>query len=415
MVGISKIIYRSADLARVNNINKQYNFAHSFSRFASALLNLGKKYIPFVDNVIDISYETLCQAGDIAIRGLIIANDAIIISSDAITKTGKIVGRGLVKGGAKIIDGVKDYGNKIIDQPLAVLVDAGILTLSVFFPITCLVTAGSLAGLNVAFNFKEFTNKAGTFWKDNFTNESWENIAENTIATAVALFASGIAYGKIGGGIKEATALSKQLMYVVRNEAKVAAAFSGISKQSQKFLTPITTIFKSNVKVLQAATETGVSPFIAATEFIKDNPEILKSTKSISKTIQNVAKTRKGLGQAKITKPFKEKKILTYLKKLLSKAKRTKGIDHQVETVIEDGNKIIFRKDSHPLGGKYKGQGNIKYYNIEIHKLKGYMPTGEPIYERFYNLHLIPTKNSLIEKLGKYVGKFQSLNKVKKT
>ena len=43
------------------------------------------------------------------------------------------------------------------------------------------------------------------------------------------------------------------------------------------------------------------------------------------------------------------------------------------------------------------------------------MPTGEPIYERFYNLHLIPTKNSLIEKLGKYVGKFQSLNKVKKT
>ena len=74
------------------------------------------------------------------------------------------------------------------------------------------MAAGSLAGLNVAFNFKEFTNKAGTFWKDNFTNESWENIAENTIATAVALFASGIAYGKIGGGIKEATALSKQLV-----------------------------------------------------------------------------------------------------------------------------------------------------------------------------------------------------------
>ena len=99
-----------------------------------------------------------------------------------------------------------------------------------------MVTAISLSGLNVAFNFKEFTNKAGTFWEESFTNESWENIAENSIATAVALFASGIAYGKIGGGIKEATALSKQLMYVVRNEAKVVAAFSGISKTSQKFL-----------------------------------------------------------------------------------------------------------------------------------------------------------------------------------
>jgi len=325
MVGISKIIYRSADLARVNNVNKQYGYAHLFSQFASALLKLGLLNMYLVDNVIDISYETLCQAGDIAIRGLIIANDAIIISSDAITKTGKIVGRGLVKGGAKIIDGVKDYGNKIIDQPLAVLVDAGILTLSVFFPITCLVTAGSLAGLNVAFNFKEFTNKAGTFWKDNFTNESWENIAENSIATAVALFASGIAYGKIGGGIKEATALSKQLMYVIRNEAKVAAAFSGISKQSQKFLTPITTIFRSNAKVLQAASETGVSPFIAATEFIKDNPEILRGTKSVSKTIQKVAKTRNGLEQTKTLGKGNSGKIKTFIRKF--KKKRNKKLE----------------------------------------------------------------------------------------
>jgi len=188
-----------------------------------------------------------------------------------------------------------------------------------------LVTAGSLAGLNVAFNFKEFTNKAGTFWKDNFTNESWENIAENSIATAVALFASGIAYGKIGGGIKEATALSKQLMYVIRNEAKVAAAFSGISKQSQKFLTPITTIFRSNAKVLQAASETGVSPFIAATEFIKDNPEILRGTKSVSKTIQKVAKTRNGLEQTKTLGKGNSGKIKTFIRKF--KKKRNKKLE----------------------------------------------------------------------------------------
>lgn len=41
-----------------------------------------------------------------------------------------------------------------------------------------------------------------------------------------------------------------------------------------------------------------------------------------------------------------------------------------METILDDGTKVIFRKDfgdnAYGLPGQFKGQGNIDHYNIEL-------------------------------------------------
>jgi RHS repeat-associated protein len=73
------------------------------------------------------------------------------------------------------------------------------------------------------------------------------------------------------------------------------------------------------------------------------------------------------------------------LQKILSQAKPTGGHPQQLMTTLEDGTRVLFRKDfgdrAHAVGGPFQGAGKINHYNIEIQSASG--KTRE-------NLHLVP-------------------------
>ncbi|UPT86955.1 hypothetical protein HAP41_0000043200 [Bradyrhizobium barranii subsp. apii] len=52
---------------------------------------------------------------------------------------------------------------------------------------------------------------------------------------------------------------------------------------------------------------------------------------------------------------------------------------------LDDGTRVLFRKDfgesAHPLGGPFKGMGNIDHYNIEIQSAAG---------KQLENIHIVP-------------------------
>jgi filamentous hemagglutinin len=79
------------------------------------------------------------------------------------------------------------------------------------------------------------------------------------------------------------------------------------------------------------------------------------------------------------------------LKSALDRAVPTTGHPNQLMTVLEDGTKVIFRKDfganAHAVGGPYQGQGNIDHYNIEIQVPK---TKGVRIIE---DVHIVPDGN----------------------
>jgi hypothetical protein len=76
------------------------------------------------------------------------------------------------------------------------------------------------------------------------------------------------------------------------------------------------------------------------------------------------------------------------LKSLLDEAKPTPGVSHQLETVLDDGTKIIFRRDvgehAHPIGRNYPDP--VDHYNIEVHTPDPSRP-GRIIREQ--NVHII--------------------------
>lgn len=53
----------------------------------------------------------------------------------------------------------------------------------------------------------------------------------------------------------------------------------------------------------------------------------------------------------------------------MSESKPTPGTSHQLETTLEDGTKVIFRRDigehAHPIGKNYPEP--VDHYNVEVH------------------------------------------------
>ena len=95
------------------------------------------------------------------------------------------------------------------------------------------------------------------------------------------------------------------------------------------------------------------------------------------------------------------------LNDLLKKSTPTKGEPHQSEIVLDDGTKVIFRRDmgekAHPLDTlhhDFAGKGNIDHYNIEVHVPKQgkkaeakQKATGNVRRTPKEDLHIIPNKD----------------------
>lgn len=100
------------------------------------------------------------------------------------------------------------------------------------------------------------------------------------------------------------------------------------------------------------------------------------------------------LGAEKIAQTFAEKATSeegkNIVAKLVATGKRT--TEKQIESVLEDGSKVVFRRDigthAHGLPGKYRGQGKIDHYNIEIQ-----VPNLRGKFEVKENIHLILDEN----------------------
>ena len=80
------------------------------------------------------------------------------------------------------------------------------------------------------------------------------------------------------------------------------------------------------------------------------------------------------------------------LRTALDKATPIPGTTNQFMAVLDDGTRVIFRKDfggqAHPFqSGPFKGQGAIDHYNIEIHVPKNSPRGGMKTIE---NVHIVP-------------------------
>jgi len=77
------------------------------------------------------------------------------------------------------------------------------------------------------------------------------------------------------------------------------------------------------------------------------------------------------------------------LQRALANAKPTSGHPTQLIAELEDGSRVMFRKDfgaqAHPVGGPFKGAGPIDHYNIEIQVMK---PNGTV--KTIENIHAVP-------------------------
>ncbi|GHU04745.1 hypothetical protein AGMMS49960_20810 [Betaproteobacteria bacterium] len=79
------------------------------------------------------------------------------------------------------------------------------------------------------------------------------------------------------------------------------------------------------------------------------------------------------------------------LRTALEKATPTPGNPNQLMVVLDDGTRVIFRRDfgaeAHRLGGPFQGAGKIDHYNIEIQVPKPGSRGGVNIIE---NVHVVP-------------------------
>ena len=84
------------------------------------------------------------------------------------------------------------------------------------------------------------------------------------------------------------------------------------------------------------------------------------------------------------------------LQKALSKAKPTKGHPNQLMHELDDGTRVLFRKDfgeqAHSLGGPFKGKGKIDHYNVQIQNAKG---------KTIENLHIVSDGKGGFIRFGK--------------
>lgn len=98
------------------------------------------------------------------------------------------------------------------------------------------------------------------------------------------------------------------------------------------------------------------------------------------------------LDRFKFWKPKKQDPLL----EVLSKAKPTEGHPNQVMNQLDDGTKILFRKDfdnqAHSLGGAFQGKGKIDHYNVQVQNSKG---------KTIENLHIVPDGKGGFIKWGK--------------
>lgn len=73
------------------------------------------------------------------------------------------------------------------------------------------------------------------------------------------------------------------------------------------------------------------------------------------------------------------------MQKALSVAERTNGHPAQLMATLEDGTRVLFRKDfgekAHRLGGPFQGAGRIDHYNIEVQSASG---------STLINRHIVP-------------------------
>ncbi|EGY53368.1 hemagglutinin/hemolysin family protein, partial [Neisseria shayeganii 871] len=80
------------------------------------------------------------------------------------------------------------------------------------------------------------------------------------------------------------------------------------------------------------------------------------------------------------------------LKQALDKATPTGGHPNQLMYVLDDGTRVIFRKDfgnqAHPIGNIFQGKGNINHYNIEVQ-----IPKANGGVRVIENLHIVPNSS----------------------
>jgi hypothetical protein len=71
---------------------------------------------------------------------------------------------------------------------------------------------------------------------------------------------------------------------------------------------------------------------------------------------------------------------------VLGKATPTGGHPNQLMTVLDDGTRVLFRKDfgaqAHRLGGSFQGKGKVNHYNIQLQTKSG---------GHIENIHIVPT------------------------
>ncbi|VEE60405.1 Cell wall-associated polypeptide CWBP200 [Shewanella putrefaciens] len=84
------------------------------------------------------------------------------------------------------------------------------------------------------------------------------------------------------------------------------------------------------------------------------------------------------------------------LLEVLSKAKLTQGHPNQVMYQLDDGTKVLFRKDfgdqAHNIGGPFQGKGAIDHYNVQIQNARG---------KTIENLHIVPNGTEGFIRWGK--------------
>ena len=78
---------------------------------------------------------------------------------------------------------------------------------------------------------------------------------------------------------------------------------------------------------------------------------------------------------------------------ILALLKKSKRVENRLESVMEDGTKIIFRRDlgtnAHPIGGRYLTP--VEHYNIEFHS-----PNRSGGYTKTHNFHIIMDQNGRV-------------------
>ncbi|MBD3231576.1 hypothetical protein GF322_02825 [Candidatus Dependentiae bacterium] len=130
-----------------------------------------------------------------------------------------------------------------------------------------------------------------------------------------------------------------------------------------------------------------------AIKILRVNPSLVEQEKDLASAANKVTKIEKKIEKSGI------------LQKLLREAKFVQRHDHQWETVLSDGNKLILRRDigkyAHRIGRKYRQPTN--HWNIEVHIFDNTSSLDKPKFKRYYNYHIIvDEKLNILEGFGDF-------------